>query len=81
MRRVIQEIGQWKIAGSAIDIDLFGLVASVILAVALVPLGIQLISGFDTPCTEVQRAHTSAGVAVKRVEMSNRRVTCRASPR
>ncbi len=32
---------------AAVDIDLFGLVASVILAVALVPLGIQLIRGFD----------------------------------
>ncbi len=32
---------------AAVDIDLFGLVASVILAVALVPFGIRLIRGFD----------------------------------
>jgi len=30
---------------AAIDIDLFGLVASVMLAIALVPFGIQLIRG------------------------------------
>jgi len=38
----------------------------------------QGLSSRATPCTEVQLAHTSAGVAAKRVEMSNRRVTCRA---
>lgn len=32
---------------AAVDIDLFGLVASMILAVALVPLGMQLIRGSD----------------------------------
>ena len=30
---------------AAVDIDLFGLVASAILAIALVPFGIQLIKG------------------------------------
>jgi len=34
-------------ASAAVDIDVFGLVASVILAIALIPFGIQLIKGFD----------------------------------
>jgi hypothetical protein len=32
---------------AAVDIDLFGLIASVILAISMIPLGIQLITGSD----------------------------------
>ena len=39
---------------AAVDIDLFGLVASMILAISWVPLGVQIIKGaLETPREEI----------------------------